>query len=101
MPYFKVILSGRGIHYLFEGSSVVGFFTTRLVRAASAAQAESFAKELVSSEWRDRGPYAAANRGSGPVLTVEQSFQVGVLAGLLGRKSSGYSFYRQEDEAAA
>jgi hypothetical protein len=97
MPHFKVILSGRGIYYPFDGSSVVGFFTTRLVRAASAAQAESFAKELVSREWRNGGPYAAANRGSGPVLTVEQSFQVGVLAGFLGGKPSGYSFYRQED----
>lgn len=97
MPHFKVILSGRGIDYPVGDSSTVGFFTTRLVRAANLAQAESLAKELVSSEWKDGGPYAAANRGSQPTLTVEQSFQVGMLAGLLGRKPYGYSFYRQED----
>lgn len=97
MPHFKVILSGRGIDYPFEGSSVVGFFTTRLVRAPTLAQAESLAKDLVTSEWRDGGAYAAANRGSAPGLTVERSFQVGGLAGLLGRRPSGYSFYRQED----
>ncbi len=97
MPHFKVIISGRGIDYPFEGSSVVGFVTTRLVRAPSLAQAEILAKDLVTSEWRDDGLYASANRGSVPTLAVEQSFQVGALAGLLGRKPSGYSFYRHED----
>ena len=96
MPHFKFILSGRGIDLPFEGESVVGFFTTRLIRAADLASAESLAKDLVLSEWRSGGTYAQANRGSLPVLSVEQSIPVGWLAGVFGRKPSGYTFYCHE-----
>ena len=101
MPHFKVILSGCGIDLPFDGAPVAGFFTTRLVRATDLAAAESEAKELVLSDWRPGGTYADTNRGSLPTLTIEQSFLVGFLAGILGRKPSGYSFYRHEDSAAA
>jgi len=97
MSYFKVILSGREIDLPIDGASVVGFFTTRVVRAADLPAAESQAIELVLSEWRPGGTYAATNRGSLPALAVEQSFPLGLLAGMFGRKPSGYSFYRHED----
>ena len=96
MPHFKVILSGRGIDFPFEGASVVGFFTTRVVRAADLSAAESQARDLVLSEWRPGGIHAGSNRGSVPVLTIEQSAPVGFLAGIFQRKPSGYSFYRHE-----
>ena len=96
MSYFKVILSGRGIDLPFDGASVVGFLTTRLVRAADLPEAESQAIELVLSEWQPGGTYAGTNRGSLPSLAIEQSFPVGFLAGIFGRKPSGYSFYRHE-----
>jgi len=97
MPHFKFILSGRGIDLPLEDESVVGFFTTRLVRAADLTSAESLVKDLVPSEWCSGGIYAQANRGSLPVLSVEQSIPVGWLAGVFGRKPSGYAFYRHED----
>ena len=97
MPYFKVILSGRGIDLPLEGDSAIGFFTTRLVRSTDPSRAESLAKDLVLSEWRPGGTYAEANRGSQPVLSIEQSFPVGWLVGTLGRKPSGYTFYCHED----
>lgn len=97
MSYFKVILSGRGIDLPFDGASVVGFFTTKVVRAADLRAAEAHAIELVLSEWRPGGTYAATNRGSLPALAVEQSFPLGLLAGIVGGKPSGYSFYRHED----
>ncbi|MCA0393670.1 MAG: hypothetical protein LCH70_06065 [Proteobacteria bacterium] len=97
MPYFKVILSGRDIDLPFEGDSAIGFFTTRLVRSTDPASAESLAKDLVLSEWCPGGTYANANRGSQPVLSVEQSFSVGWLAGAFGSKGSGYTFYCHED----
>jgi hypothetical protein len=97
MPHFKVILSGRGIDLPFDGEPVVGFFTTRLIHAANLATAESQAKELVLSEWRPGGTYAGANLGSLPSLAVEQSFPIGFLPAIFGRKPSGYSFYRHED----
>lgn len=98
MPHFKVMLSGRGIDMPVGGTPVIGFFTTRLIRAADLAAAENYSKDLVLSEWQPGGPYAAANRGSAPALTVEESsFPVGFLAGTFGRKPSGYTFYSHED----
>lgn len=97
MSHYRVILSGRGIDLPFDGGSAVGFFTTRQVRAANLPDAEFFAKELVLAEWRSGGPYAKANRGSLPVLSVEQSFPVSWLTGTFGFKPSGYTFYRHED----
>lgn len=97
MPYFKVILSGREIDFPFDDISAVGFFTTRLVRATDLAAAEQQAKDLVLSEWRLSGAYASANRGSVPALSIEKSFPVSFLAGMFGRKPSGYALYRHED----
>ena len=97
MPHFKVILSGRGIDYAFGDDRAVGFFTTRLVKAPDLGAAELMAKELVLSEWRSGGECSASNRGSLPVLAVEESFPVGLLAGIFSRRPNGYSFYRHED----
>ncbi|MCS3747138.1 hypothetical protein FHY18_002734 [Xanthomonas arboricola] len=97
MPHFKVTLSGRGIDLLFDGTPVVGFFTTRLVRAADLLAAERQAKNDVLSEWQPGSNYAATNRGSVLALTVEESFPVGFLASTFGRKPSGYTFYSHED----
>lgn len=97
MSHFKVMLSGRGIDLPIEGDSAVGFFTTRQVCATDLSDAESLAKDLVLAEWSAGGVYALANRGALPVLSVEQSFPVGWLAGTFGRKPSGYTFYCHED----
>jgi hypothetical protein len=64
MPYFRVRLSGAGISYPFVESGddpVIGFFTTRLVRASDLHDAHSVAKKLVLSEWEPGGSYAASN----------------------------------------
>ena len=99
MPHFKVRLSGAGISYPFVGGSdpVIGFFTTRLVRASDMEQAHHIAKETVLSEWRPGGQYAADNAGSLPALVVEESWPVGLLSGIFGRKPGGYTFYTHDD----
>lgn len=98
MPYFKVLLSGSGIDLPFDDDdAAIGFFTTRLVRAADLASAEALARDLVRSEWCPDGTYAQANRGAVPALSIEQSSAVGWLEGVFGRKPSGYTFYRHED----
>ena len=99
MPYFKVRLSGAGISYPFvDGSDpVIGFFTTRIVKAQNLEEAHSAAKHLVLSEWQLGGPYAADNVGSLPKLLVEESWPVGLLSGIFGRKPGGYTFYTHDD----
>jgi hypothetical protein len=99
MPYFRVILSGSGISYPFVDAPdpVIGFFTTRDVRARNLEHAHSVAKELVLSEWRPGGTYATDNAGAVPSLAVENSFSIGLLKGIFGRKPAGYSFYTHDD----
>jgi len=97
MPYFKFMLSGKGIDLPFDGVSVAGFYTTRLVRATDVAAAGHQAKKLVLSEWEPGGAYAVANRGSVPILTIEHVQPIGVFSGSFGQKASGYTFYRRED----
>src|SRR3546814_8759564 len=74
MPHFKITISGRGIDCAVGEGRAVGFFTTRLVQASNLAAAESEAKELVLSEWRQGGEYSSSNRASLPSLAVEESF---------------------------
>ena len=98
MPYFQVLLAGSGLSYAFEDEedAVVGFFTTRIVRAKTLADAQHLAKELVLTEWRAGGKYAVCNRGGVPSLVVEESFPIGFLRGIFGRSRMGYAFYRQD-----
>ena len=51
----------------------------------------------VRGEWMPGGAYASGNTGSLPTLFVEESFPIGLLSGVFGRKPSGYSFYSRED----
>ena len=99
MPYFKVRLSGAGISLsVVDGSDpAIGFFTTRLVCARDPEHAHGLAKEAVLSEWQPGGAYASGNVGALPALVVEESWQVGLLEGILGRRPSGYSFYTHDD----
>ena len=99
MAYFRVILSGAGISYPFadESAPVIGFFTTRDVRAGGLESAHNVAKELVLSEWLPGGAYAASNAGCIPTLALENSFSIGLLKGVFGRKPVGYSFYSHDD----
>lgn len=99
MPYFKVRLSGTGISYPFvDGSDpAIGFFTTRVVRAPDTKQAHMAAKARVLSDWQSGGSYATGNSGSIPTLVVEESWPIGWLRGVFGRKHEGYTFYLRDD----
>ena len=98
MPYFRVMLSGAGISYGFDDDSdpAIGFFTTRTVKADDLPRAERSAKALVLLEWQPGGKHFAGNRGSLPVLAIEDARPIGYLRGLLGRKGSGYAFYTND-----
>jgi len=95
MPFYQVMLSGRGINLPIEGSSepAIGFFITRIVRASTFADAEHAAKQVIGSEWQS--PRFASNQGGQPSLTLESSSPVGLLKGLFSRPI-GYSFFSAE-----
>jgi hypothetical protein len=97
MPFYKFMLSGRGIDMAVGDDRVIGFFTTRLVYARDLRAAELKASESVMSDWRAGGKHYTNNRGAIPKLAVEHAFRVGPIAGIFARRPSGYSFYSGED----
>jgi hypothetical protein len=72
---------------------VIGFFTTRQVRADSAEEAELAALECIRADWRAGGCFAEANRGDMPTLVVEALWEVGRMTAWFKRSPRGYSFY--------
>jgi len=97
LPYFKVMLEGKGIDIPSEenGPPITGFFTTRLVRASTIEEAEEKAKTMILTEWAS-GDYARANKGSFPSLTVSSMEKTSFIESLKS-KYSGYSFYLHDE----
>lgn len=99
MPYFNVMLSGKGIKMPFEGSPdpVIGFFTTRRVRADDVESAQIVARASVLSEWQSGGEYAVSNEGDLPALEIEECWKISWFETLTKRKPAGYAFFVNED----
>ncbi len=100
MPYFNVMVYGKGINMPFEGTPdpVIGFLTTRRVKAESFERAQVVACALVLCEWQGDGAYAALNRGAVPTLQVEECWEIGWFEALTKRKPDGYTFFANDDE---
>ena len=96
MPYFRVIIQGKGMHIApaVGGDAMIGFYTTRAVRAKSAKAAETAALALVSDEWA-KPPLSRQYTGRSPELGIEQVHSVSILKALLTR-NKGYTFYCRE-----
>ncbi len=86
MAYFSVIMYGQGIavESFDSGEDVIGFYTTRWVKAASKEEAQHVAVALVMSEWKV-GKYADVNSGNPPQISVDQTTQVGLFTYLRRR----------------
>jgi hypothetical protein len=92
MAYYRVLLHGTGICIHQEGSDpIIGFYTTRAVKADSISEAIEGAKALVDAEWT-RGPHCGSNEGERPTLAVEQVYSENFL-GYLKFRNKGYTFY--------
>ena len=98
-PYFRVMVQGKGIAVPCEGErDIVGFFTTRVVRADTESEAIAAAKAMVESDWRT-GAYSSVNAGSLPSLEVQWVWRDSFL-GALRFNNGGHIFYLAEDEEA-
>ena len=101
MAYFKVLLHGSGISIqdTEAGPSLIGFYTTRLVRASTAADAKGKATSLVESEWSTGGQYEA-NGSAGMCVSVEAVHESSLFESLsFGNR--GYTFYSSGGEPVA
>ena len=97
MPYFRVMMHGMGIRIPDQDGSdpIVGFFTTRLVRAVSTEAAGHKAEAMLLAEWKSP-PYVDSNKGDTPRITIEQVNETGFLDSLRF-KNTGHTFYTEED----
>jgi hypothetical protein len=89
------MLHGHGIRFPFEdGKLVIGFYTSRVVMAASAEEAVEKAKAQVTELWASP-EYAAQNQGPLPVLKTEKVSEV---SWWQARKipNKGHTFYANE-----
>ena len=97
MGYFRILLHGDGIRVEGEDPSrpIVGFYTTRMVRATSEVEARQKAIEAVRLQWTT-GAEAKSNKGGAPSLKVEEASPAKFLQGLLFR-DTGHTFYPEDE----
>ncbi len=97
MSYFSVMMHGEGIAVPSTDADqeIIGFYTTRWVKAASTEEAKGVATKLVMRDWTE-GEYAGMNRGGPPQISVDSIAQVGLLKYLWRRPGRGHAFYTSE-----
>jgi hypothetical protein len=100
MPFYRVMLHGSGIRIPGEksGQEIIGFYTTRLVRAPSEETAVIKARAKVEAQWSE-GRYAHSNEGSIPDLSTEWVRRTSFLD-LFFFKATGHVFYPEDDGSA-
>ncbi|WP_394672581.1 hypothetical protein [Limnobacter sp.] len=80
-----------------SGQDLIGFYTTRLVRASSEEEAERRAHAKVGSQWRT-AEYARNNLGAPPELSTEWIRRTSFLD-LFFFTATGHAFYFQDADA--
>ncbi len=76
---------------------IIGFFTTRFVRATDENAAAKKASLLVDKEWAGL-PLKESNSGTRPRLSVNTVKEIGLVAYLSGRPRKGFTFYTDGDD---
>ena len=96
MPFFSVLVHGTGIEVTSQDEStpITGFYVVRLVRSASALDAETKVRANVASDW-STGGYGKTNKGGPPSVSVDTVTQISLLEWLRAR-NSGYIFYPEK-----
>jgi len=100
MSYFRVRVEGTGISVSMSESTLVGFFTTRAVRARCPEEAVQKVRSMITAAW-STGQYAALNSGPAPTIHVEDVWRSPWYRNVFFR-NDGHVFYPDtegEDEA--
>jgi hypothetical protein len=94
---YRVMVHGSGFKLpLEDGSSAVGFFTTRYVAASTASDAKQIAAAVVHGEWRGRGH---ENAVGSVMLAIEEHAALSERFRL--RSATGFVFYAQGEDCEA
>ncbi|HKD23799.1 MAG TPA: hypothetical protein VKB71_17405 [Rhizomicrobium sp.] len=115
MPFYCVIVQGDGILIRHRADSaaalglpprtptddqpIIGFFTTRFLRAHNPSAARMKAMRLVADDWA-APPLNYINEGNTPRLSVDDIWEIGLLK-YLSRRPRGHTFYGDGTEEDA
>jgi hypothetical protein len=94
---YAVRVEANGIEIQGEDPKrpIVGFFATRMVRAQTSEEAERLVAEMIIADW-SRGEWALVNRGSIPILSVDEVWVVSLWR-WLWFKNRGHVFFPRDD----
>lgn len=98
MAYFSVVMNGEGISVSSSDpdNDIVGFYTTRWVKAQNVEDAKQLAIGLVARDWTE-GEYAGLVSESPPRITIEEINEVSLFTYLRRRLGRGHTFYSSDD----
>lgn len=100
MSYFQVLLEGENFFAYFDGKEeLLGFVTTRRVKANNEKQAESKAVELIKNDTSLQNFLRTPESKSlSSKIYLTEIHKVNWLTFALRSPGSGYSFYPMEKE---
>lgn len=100
MSCFQVLLEGENFYVEFDGQDeLLGFVTTRWVKAKNGKQAELKAMELIKNDTHLRSLLRTSdNELPPPMIYLSEMCKVNWFTYLRHQPGAGYSFYPMEQE---
>lgn len=100
MPFYQIMFHGSGFNTLVEGDApLIGFYTARRTWATDARHAKQLALERLEQEEKVEWLRSdARNRGSTPVILIDEVEQITLWNYLFGSYAKGLIFYSSEYE---
>jgi len=100
MSYFQVLLEGENFFVEFDGQEeLLGFVTTRWVKAQDEQQAELKAVDLIKNDTHLQNLLRTSNNElPPPMIYLSEMCKVNWFTYCRRRPGAGYSFYPMEQE---
>jgi hypothetical protein len=100
MSYFQVLLEGQNFFVEFEGKEeLLGFVTTRWVKAKDPDEAEAKAVELIKQDKHLINMIKTTDDSQpSPMIYLSEMCNVNMFTYFRRKPGKGYSFYPMEEE---
>jgi len=100
MSYFQVLLEGENFFIEFDGKEeLLGFVTTRWVKASDKQQAELMAVDLIKNDTHLQNLLRTPdNELPSPMIYLSEMCKVNWFTYVRRKPGAGYSFYSMEQE---
>ena len=93
MAIYSVIIVGAGIKIPAVPEPIIGFFTTRIVKAENAEEAVTIAIKRVKADW-EKSEYIKINIEADLILELDKVNEIGLIKAIKNRNiGKGYTFF--------